>query len=967
MAGQNKIQIILEVDDKGSATIKKFDAETNAAFNKIKSGAQTSASGVSKANQEMANSIKKSTGGISGSLGKLKTAWLGIGAAVAAVIAFGKKAIDAYMEQEKATMKLAVAMRNQGDYSRKSLRELKAYASQLQKTTVYGDELTLSVMGNLKTYGMNTEELKKATIATMDLATAKGMDLLSASDLVGKAFVGETGTLSRYGIVLEKGVPKTKKFAAVLKLINERFGGAAQAEIETYSGQLKQMSNWWGDIMEKIGFGLLKALEAAQFGVGLLVSGFLGGLELMTKGLSKLYSWGEKIPIIGKHFSGLKKDIDLDAASIESAKNATLEFTSKNYKMLTSFNKVEDAVERMGKGTKDTTNKIKELTKEQKKMIEDRIKLGRELELALMSEKERAIDAMNKKVEAFRKAGLNEIKIQEYISQEKEKIEQTYTEKAQKQYDALVAAWRKANVYKVDATKKTVEEELKATENAINQQEAFYRDLFYKTGQYAEEYTFLRKLQLDIEIDKLRVFIKDETALMKMKNQMLMQIESERLTRVASQNQSVWSDISSTVGISYDTQKRFADLAYNANVAKLASTKNEMMALGMSEENWKIWFNASKAKAAIQIEVDLSLARSKKTWYGMVNNWVSAVKGSAEDWTRYVSESGSSFSSGIFASIGALMNPILAMVQAVKGVIAFVKEAVNIIPDVLNAAADVFGSIANLGKNIREAMKAFIDGFIDAMLNLSDIVIAIHDAVIMFILRAPEIITAIIDNVPRMFTALLEGVPRFITAIVDATPRIIDAIIQGIPRMISAIIKSIPQIVTALVEAIAKAPIKMAESIGSGIGDIFKPVGDIFRGVGDFFGDIFGGLFHQGGIIKAHQGIYIHPSISAIARPPLYAHSGLSLAPDERLIIGQTGEGILPRPSMRKLGTGNFETLRTGNFEVGKGSGGKVENHYHIGKLVAIEGDNHVFDDRFIEKLTRKVRVELKTLAELRH
>jgi len=37
------------------------------------------------------------------------------------------------------------------------------------------------------------------------------------------------------------------------------------------------------------------------------------------------------------------------------------------------------------------------------------------------------------------------------------------------------------------------------------------------------------------------------------------------------------------------------------------------------------------------------------------------------------------------------------------------------------------------------------------------------------------------------------------------------------------------------------------------------------------------------------------------------------------------------------------------------------------GPLVSIEGDNHVFDDQFIEKLAREVRTELRKLEELRH
>jgi hypothetical protein len=65
----------------------------------------------------------------------------------------------------------------------------------------------------------------------------------------------------------------------------------------------------------------------------------------------------------------------------------------------------------------------------------------------------------------------------------------------------------------------------------------------------------------------------------------------------------------------------------------------------------------------------------------------------------------------------------------------------------------------------------------------------------------------------------------------------------------------------------------------------------------------FGGLFHQGGMVAAHQGLLVG-----------------SPASDEQLILAQAGEGILPRESMTRLGEDNFEALRTGRFAVAPGA-----------------------------------------------
>jgi hypothetical protein len=66
----------------------------------------------------------------------------------------------------------------------------------------------------------------------------------------------------------------------------------------------------------------------------------------------------------------------------------------------------------------------------------------------------------------------------------------------------------------------------------------------------------------------------------------------------------------------------------------------------------------------------------------------------------------------------------------------------------------------------------------------------------------------------------------------------------------------------------------------------------------------FGGIFHEGGIVEAHQGMVISPG---------------TLMADEQLILAQKGEGILPRESMARLGEKNFEALRTGKFDAGAG------------------------------------------------
>ncbi len=76
-------------------------------------------------------------------------------------------------------------------------------------------------------------------------------------------------------------------------------------------------------------------------------------------------------------------------------------------------------------------------------------------------------------------------------------------------------------------------------------------------------------------------------------------------------------------------------------------------------------------------------------------------------------------------------------------------------------------------------------------------------------------------------------------------------------------------------------------------------------------------------------------------------------------------ESGYPGPTMH--GEEAVIPLKGGKVPVKMEGGGSGTTIHINGPLVSIEGDNHVFDDQFVEKLTRKVRTELRNLEELRH
>ena len=204
---------------------------------------------------------KKTAKSAGNALGKLKVAYLAIGAGIFVAIRSISKFVNAAAIQEKEEKTLDAAMKQAGTFTKAAFKENLKYAASLQKMTIFGDEAILGVQKMLTNFGIEKEALKGLTEATLDLAAAKGMDLKAAADLVAKSVGSSTNALTRYGIEVKGAVGSTERAETAIKNITKLFGGAAQAEAKTYSGVVEQTKNVLGDLAEKIGFKLFPVLK----------------------------------------------------------------------------------------------------------------------------------------------------------------------------------------------------------------------------------------------------------------------------------------------------------------------------------------------------------------------------------------------------------------------------------------------------------------------------------------------------------------------------------------------------------------------------------------------------------------------------------------------------------------------------------------------------------------------------------
>jgi len=174
---------------------------------------------------------------------------------------FSGKSLESFGAQESAIKKLTTALQAQGTATPAVIKQYEALAATFQKTTTFSDELITEMQALLTQVGnVMPKQMGGALKAATDLAAGLDIDLRTATMLVGKAFAGETGTLKRYGIVIDETKLKTDAAGAVMEAINKKFGGQAQAQLDTYNGKMANLGNRFDDFKEQVGETIARAL-----------------------------------------------------------------------------------------------------------------------------------------------------------------------------------------------------------------------------------------------------------------------------------------------------------------------------------------------------------------------------------------------------------------------------------------------------------------------------------------------------------------------------------------------------------------------------------------------------------------------------------------------------------------------------------------------------------------------------------
>lgn len=192
-------------------------------------------------------------------------------AALAVGSALGKFFQESVKEAAGAELqmgRLGTAVTNTRQDFGKLKPQLEETVKSVQRVSTATDDDLREALTRMIAVSGDTQGSMKNLGLVADLAAYKNIGLAEAGDIVAKAMNGNTTALNKMGIA-------GKDANAVLENARATFGGFAENQAQTFSGQLQQITNQWGEFKEAVGVAILSNGEMGA-GAGMLADALAG-------------------------------------------------------------------------------------------------------------------------------------------------------------------------------------------------------------------------------------------------------------------------------------------------------------------------------------------------------------------------------------------------------------------------------------------------------------------------------------------------------------------------------------------------------------------------------------------------------------------------------------------------------------------------------------------------------------------
>lgn len=247
MASRAEHVVVLKAQDQTSQTFRTIGQSAQTAATQMQAAGRTAQAGLTQVDAA-AKKADASVRGLGGTFGGFNASLAAFGASAATLTGILADAARAAAEEEAEFQRLITAVEATGasfDAHAVSVDR----AVQAAQALSFADDQAVNALNTLTTTTGDAEKALDLLGLSMDLARGKGIDLATASGIIGKVAAGNMTILSRYGIVLDEGATSTEALAQ----IQARFSGQAKTFADSNVGAAQRIKNEFDNMLESVG------------------------------------------------------------------------------------------------------------------------------------------------------------------------------------------------------------------------------------------------------------------------------------------------------------------------------------------------------------------------------------------------------------------------------------------------------------------------------------------------------------------------------------------------------------------------------------------------------------------------------------------------------------------------------------------------------------------------------------------
>jgi hypothetical protein len=182
---------------------------------------------------------------------------LGFTFSATAIVAFSKKAVKAFAEDEAAAKSLQLQLENTGNAFRAT--EVEAYIKGLEKTYAILTDLRAPFQTLLNVTG-SVDLAQRSLEAALDISAGTGQSLATVVGAISAGVRGQTKAIRGLNTGIDESILATGDMNKIMEELERRFSGQAAARLGTYAGKMDALKKSSGEATKIIGEGLVDAL-----------------------------------------------------------------------------------------------------------------------------------------------------------------------------------------------------------------------------------------------------------------------------------------------------------------------------------------------------------------------------------------------------------------------------------------------------------------------------------------------------------------------------------------------------------------------------------------------------------------------------------------------------------------------------------------------------------------------------------